>query len=112
MSLEGCPSQAEIGVMSLTIEAFDDPDDFGRFDNRTDRLLICPNMKPGQTVDTLLHEILHAIGEAYGIPQLRGNSKRTEDLIRQLAPALMMFKRDNPALDMWLLKEAVRSRGV
>ena len=111
MSLEGVPDRAEVGILSLAIEPLADPTDDGRLES-PNRLMVQPDLPPASTVDTLWHELLHAMGTAHGIPLLRGDSKRTEDFILQLAPALTVFFRDNPALGMWMLKEAVRSRGV
>jgi hypothetical protein len=54
---------------------------------------------PGQAIDTILHEVLHALARAYRI-EFEENDE--EGVVDPLAGALAAFFLDNPAFLLWL----------
>lgn len=53
---------------------------------------------PFKAVDTLLHEIMHAIFWAYGV----GEDDKEERMVAMFGTALMTLHRDNPWLAGWI----------
>lgn len=60
----------------------------------------------GQMMDTLLHEIMHAIFHVYGIE----DSDKEERAVGIIATAWAQIWRDNPALMVWLADAAEAMR--
>lgn len=55
---------------------------------------------------TFLHEVLHAVGQVYRIPEVESHSYNkagdATDKIDELSLALLQFLRDNPEVVAWL----------
>ena len=70
------------------------------------RLKLDPRQADTELPQTVLHEVLHALGHAYEISEWRGhktdeNGKLT-DKIDLMASALLTFIRQNPGVVKWL----------
>lgn len=55
-----------------------------------------------ETAELLIHEILHGIWDAQGLPA----KVKEEDAVRQLAIGLVQVFRDNTELAKWIAKAA------
>lgn len=64
--------------------------DYGNFEQKTGTIYIDPALTLQPLQDTLLHEIIHAILQAY--------EKDSELLVRILTPAMLGLIKDNPHL--------------
>src|SRR6185312_16384419 len=73
---------------------------------RSKRLKLEPRQADTELPQTLLHEVLHALGHAYEIPEWRGHKTdsdgRVTDKIDLMASALLTFIRQKPEVIKWL----------
>lgn len=73
------------------------------------RLKLDPRQADTELPQTLLHEVLHALGLAYEIPDWCGhktdNDGKITDKIDLMASALLTFIRQNPGLIRWLQEQ-------
>lgn len=71
-------------------------EDFGEIDSMNALIKINSLQQQNQKIDTLLHEVLHATIETYGVPM--GGVDAEEAILRTLTPALLNVLCDNPDL--------------
>lgn len=99
----GLPKEARILAhdISIRIRMFDDGDKFGHWIAR-DMLLELSLDHPSKTaaVDTLLHEMTHAIWSIYGIEK----TDTEERIVTVMGAAWTQVWRDNPKLLAWVAK--------
>ena len=74
---------------------------FGDFSYINSRIRIEQNLTGPPLVDTVLHEVLHAI---WRIGQLKDKKEDEERAVAIMASYLTQVLRDNPALMPWLKK--------
>jgi len=103
---DGLPALLRIGSYDVTIVIVDQmPDgsnDFGEFSyNRSVITLRKLQPTPAFGVDTLLHEIVHAIHSFYDIKSKKDDEER---VACRLGAALTQIFRDNPQLLTWIAK--------
>lgn len=111
-ALEGTPKEFTAGPYKYTIsfdgEAAYDYHYLGVCLYRSRRLKLDPRQGDTELPQTLLHEILHALGDAYEIEEWdRHKTDQTGKIIDKIdlmAKALLMFIRQNPDLIYWLEK--------
>lgn len=76
---------------------------------RSRRLKLDPQQADTELPQTLLHEILHALGDAYGIEELdrhkTDSDGKVTDKIDLMASALLTFIRNNPAVVKWMQEQ-------
>lgn len=94
------PPTIQIGPYAYTIERTHDEtlkagDTWGDHDIGEQRIRVRTDASPDCSRDTVLHEILHAICEVYGV-----RPRKEERLVRQLSPAILdVFDRNPELLD-------------
>ena len=109
--IEATPKTVRAGVYQYEI-GYDGQQsyDFGYMGvclNRSRRIMLDPRQPDSQIRQTLMHEILHAVGDSFEIPAVGthttdSTTHQVNDKIDLLASALLMFLRDNPAVVAWL----------
>ena len=76
---------------------------------RSKRLKLDPRQADTELPQTLLHEIIHALGHAYEIIEWdrhkTDNEWRVIDKIDLMTSALLTFMRQNPAVVKWLQEQ-------
>lgn len=77
---------------------------FGDFSYINSRIRIEQNLKGTALVDTVLHEILHAI---WKLGQLKDKREDEERAVAIMATYLTQVLRDNPKMLTWLKKNLV-----
>jgi len=77
----------------------------GDFDSTLSRIRVTTDMNDIRTVETLLHEIFHAIFYSYGI----GNHLEEENIVGLMSTGLAGVLRDNPDFAKRLIKTLVSS---
>jgi len=77
---------------------------FGDFSYINSRIRIEQNLKGTALVDTVLHEILHAI---WKLGQLKDKREDEERAVAIMATYLTQVLRDNPTMLTWLKKNLV-----
>tara|TARA_R110002020_G_scaffold199208_1_gene400622 strand:+ start:1767 stop:2066 length:300 start_codon:yes stop_codon:yes gene_type:complete len=77
---------------------------FGDFSYINSRIRIEENLKGTALVDTVLHEILHAI---WKLGQLKDKREDEERAVAIMATYLTQVLRDNPVMLTWLKKNLV-----
>lgn len=85
-----------IGQTAWKIEQSFIMEDFGRTDPMSATITLNGTQQVDQYRDTLLHEVLHAIISAYGVPM--GGPDSEEAILKTLTPALLDVLCDNPEL--------------
>ena len=109
-AITNTPTSVQIGPFSYAVE-FDgetsyDYDYLGVCLNRSRRFKLDPRQSDTEIPQTLLHEILHALGCAYEVPEWRSHKTdgdgRITDKIDLMATALIQLLRDNKSLVQWL----------
>ena len=72
----------------------------------TKRIKLDPRQSNTELPQTLLHEIIHALGMAYERPEWRGHKldekQNITDKIDLMASAMLQFLRHNPEVVKWL----------
>lgn len=103
-----CPKTLQVGPYVYKVETNYLADEtmkaaevWGDHDIGEQRLRIRSDAGPDCTRDTVLHELLHAIMEVYGI-----RPKKEERLIRKLSPAILDVFDRNPELLDYLFPES------
>lgn len=95
----GCRVLADVGALLATQLACGDRR-VGSFSNHALTITIDPTMAPDMQAETLLHETLHAVLEAAGMP---GGKHDVEEWLQHATPGLLGVLRANPALVAYLL---------
>lgn len=77
---------------------------------RARRIILDPMQANTEVRQTFLHEVLHGLGDAYGIKEWGNHTfdadGRPIDKIDLMATALIMFLRANRSIVPWLLEES------
>lgn len=103
------PNTLKVGVFEYKIE-IDGQEAWewnhaGRTHYRGRRITLSDRIPPTDQPQILLHEILHALGEAYEIPYWVEHEEKDgkyTDKIDMMAKALLALLRDNPELPEYL----------
>lgn len=63
------PKELLIGTRTISVEmvSFDDPALMGQYDSTTQKILISKDMPMSQQIETLWHEMIHAIHDYNGV---------------------------------------------
>ena len=76
---------------------------------RTARIKLEPRLSDTQLPQTLMHEILHALGHVYEIKEWSDHTKNDKgehtDKIDLMATAILQFIRANPSVIEWMCKQ-------
>ncbi|MDO8671255.1 MAG: hypothetical protein Q7O66_07460 [Dehalococcoidia bacterium] len=75
----------------------------GHADHCAGVFTIAPNLSPGKTAEVLLHEVVHAIDNASGMPALK------EFQVSQISVSLLDTMRRNPELVDFLMEREAKS---
>jgi hypothetical protein len=95
----------KVGPTDFSIEYVPLNDElFGDFSYINSRIRIEENLKGTALVDTVLHEILHAI---WKLGQLKDKREDEERAVAIMATYLTQVLRDNPTMLTWLKKNLV-----
>ena len=95
----------KVGPTDFSIEYVPLNDElFGDFSYINSRIRIEENLKGSALVDTVLHEILHAI---WKLGQLKDKREDEERAVAIMATYLTQVLRDNPMMLTWLKKNLV-----
>jgi len=95
----------KVGPTDFSIEYVPLNDElFGDFSYINSRIRIEENLKGSALVDTVLHEILHAI---WKLGQLKDKREDEERAVAIMATYLTQVLRDNPTMLTWLKKNLV-----
>jgi|TARA_R110000850_G_scaffold14139_3_gene45327 predicted nucleic acid-binding protein len=95
----------KVGPTDFSIEYVPLNDElFGDFSYINSRIRIEENLKGSALVDTVLHEILHAI---WKLGQLKDKREDEERAVAIMATYLTQVLRDNPKMLTWLKKNLV-----
>jgi predicted nucleic acid-binding protein len=95
----------KVGPTDFSIEYVPLNDElFGDFSYINSRIRIEQNLKGTALVDTVLHEILHAI---WKLGQLKDKREDEERAVAIMATYLTQVLRDNPNMLTWLKKNLV-----
>ena len=95
----------KVGPTDFSIEYVPLNDElFGDFSYINSRIRIEENLKGTALVDTVLHEILHAI---WKLGQLKDKREDEERAVAIMATYLTQVLRDNPMMLTWLKKNLV-----
>jgi len=95
----------KVGPTDFSIEYVPLNDElFGDFSYINSRIRIEQNLKGTALVDTVLHEILHAI---WKLGQLKDKREDEERAVAIMATYLTQVLRDNPTMLTWLKKNLV-----
>lgn len=95
----------KVGPTDFSIEYVPLNDEiFGDFSYINSRIRIEENLKGTALVDTVLHEILHAI---WKLGQLKDKREDEERAVAIMATYLTQVLRDNPNMLTWLKKNLV-----
>lgn len=92
-----------VGPFTITVETvIADVADLGRFNGgfigTSLRIILQEDFPPQRMRETYLHEIIHAMHDAYGWPA----ELVEEELAKMLPAALIQFQQDNPAVFGWI----------
>lgn len=109
-AMEQVPRKAIVGPYTYDIsfdqEASYDYSYLGVCLYRTRRLKLDPQQSDTELPQTFLHEILHALGNAYEIVEWdrhkTDSDGKVTDKIDLMASALLQFLRNNPDIVTWL----------
>jgi hypothetical protein len=94
-------------IAGMDIEVFLVPGDgesFGDFTYIQGQIRIDSRLKKGALVDTLLHEVLHAI---WAVGHLKSKREKEERAVSVTATTLTQIFRDNPHFMKWITKNLV-----
>jgi len=93
-----------IKVGAIDIDIFFIPGDnesFGDFTYLKTQIRIDSRLEGGALVDTLLHELFHAI---WAVGQLKSKAQKEERAVAVMATYMTQILRDNPHLMKWITK--------
>ena len=98
-------SRVKIGFMDVAVvetTAMDDEYQYGEYDSKTNTIKISPELSDLDKINTLLHEIIHAILFERGVTAEGGmfddKEKDEEFLVNTLSNGLIQVLRDNPKI--------------
>ena len=107
------PEKLRIGALVYTVAIVDplttfERDEWGRCRNITQRIELQKDFPcPGRALETLVHEVLHAVYHAFDIPSEDADE---ETVVTKMAGGLAQVIIDNPALIEWLYQSAMMVR--
>jgi hypothetical protein len=100
--LRSLPKALRIGAQTYAVKLVDFPPEkrvWGEFDSDLHIISLSRTMPtPGRAIETVLHEVLHAMWASRQLP----GEVREEAAVEQLAPAIMCLFNDNPRFRAWL----------
>jgi hypothetical protein len=99
------PTEVKVGALTYTIEALPediarDADLYGDVVDRYCKIRIDFSLDRHVVADTLIHEIMHVIWDAYEI----SHKDKEERIVRPLATGFAAVLHDNPKLARWILR--------
>ncbi len=112
-ALAKTPKEILIGPFKYIID-FDDVasyeyDFLGVCLNRSRKIELDPRQSNTELPQTLLHEIIHALGQAYEIEEWRKHTTNSDgkvtDKIDLMASAFLQLIRNNPSFITWLQEQ-------
>lgn len=111
-SQKAAPAETRVGPFRYGVEFdADAANDYGYAGAclyRSRRIKLDPRQADTELPQTFLHEVLHALGNAYEIPDWDRHKTdaegRTTDKIDLMASALLQWMRANPEAVAWLVK--------
>lgn len=112
-AIAALPTAVRIGPYRYAIgtdaEAAYDYSFFGVCLNNSRRIKLDPRQSDTELPQTLLHEVLHAIGSVHEIAELRAHKTdtngHTTDQIDLMATAILTFLRSNPEITQYLMAQ-------
>ena len=101
------PATVKLGALTFTIEMLEPRDGnaheaYGFVRHEQQRICIDPQHGPERAALSVLHELLHAVGQAQ--PVDLGEKDAEEKLVRGLTAALGATMRDSPEVWLWMLE--------
>lgn len=97
------PKRVKISALDFSIEYVPLNEElFGDFSYLNSRIRIEKNLSGPPLVDTLLHEINHAVWKVW---QLKDRKEDEERVVAVMAAAWTQIFRDNPGFSKWMQKE-------
>ena len=108
MSKQDIEPTMTIKVGGIDIDVFfvpGDNDSFGDFTYLQTQIRVDSRLEGGALVDTLLHELFHAI---WSIGQLKEKDQEEERAVAVMASYMTQILRDNPNVVMWITKNLPR----
>jgi hypothetical protein len=104
ITVDGLPASIRVGPYDIKIETLDEKsaeDKYGEFGESEHTIWLRPEFISGPVaVDSILHEIFHAIWCVGAIKQEHGE----EQIVTVQATGLTQILRDNPLLTAWIAK--------
>lgn len=102
--MDGLPKSVRVGphdIRFADLTGADAKKNFGTFDPSTQEICLKDKYPSGsQAVDTVLHEVLHAIFSVGGVEPKQGE----EHIVLVLGTFMTQVIRDNPELIAWMQK--------
>lgn len=103
---EGFPKTVKVAYRDYRIELFHhweavDKQRFGEHDGNQGVIRLDANLDPMKAVNTMLHELLHAVWLAFNVPDKKAVE---EEVVGPVSNGLVTVFRDNPALVAWIAK--------
>lgn len=97
------PSSIKVGYRTYTIRTWDileadNANAWGLCDHANGIIWLCTEIDPKIVVDTLLHEIMHAIWNYMGLDEKHGE----EPIVHRIGTGLTQVFCDNPQLVQWI----------
>jgi hypothetical protein len=112
-AIQAVPAELTVGPYRYSVsfdgEAAYDYSFWGVCLFRSKRIKLDPRQADTELPQTLLHEVIHALGGAYEITEWdrhkTDSDQKITDKIDLMASALLRFIRDNPAVVKWLQEQ-------
>lgn len=106
---KGLPTKVRVGCFTYEVivgseREHNTTDAYGFVDTAYRVISLHPVMTRNDAANTLLHEAIHAINDAYGLRRDSENSPTEEEYTRQIANGLCAFFQDNPEATRWFHK--------
>lgn len=77
-------------------------DDYGHFYKKKNYIAICADQNAAEAVNTLLHEVLHAIYRHFDLDASVSEKEIQEHKVTSIANGLTQVFLDNPAFHKWI----------